>query len=110
MDILSFLVIIPVLTVLGIIIAKDPKHTRIISAIGMGLQLILAAYLVFAYLGERNAGNIAEMLFRQDYMWYANLNIHYSVGVDGISVAMIALTAVVVFAGIFASWKVDFLP
>ena len=36
-------------------------------------------------------------------------NIHYAVGVDGISVAMIALTSIVVFAGIFASWEVEFL-
>ena len=35
--------------------------------------------------------------------------VYYAVGVDGISVAMIALTSVVVFAGIFASWGVDHL-
>ena len=45
----------------------------------------------------------------RDYTWFPTLNIHYTVGVDGISVAMIALTAMVVFAGIFASWEVDFL-
>jgi NADH-quinone oxidoreductase subunit M len=110
MDILSLFVIIPILTVFGIMIAKNAKHTRVISAIGMGLQLILAAYLVYAYLSARAAGDMAEMLFKADYVWYANLNIHYAVGVDGISVAMIALTAIVVFAGIFASWQVDFLP
>ncbi len=110
MDILSFFVIIPVITVLGIVFSKNPMHTRVVSAIGMGMQLLLAAYLVFAYLTERSAGNTAEMLFMKDYLWYAPLNIHYAVGVDGISVAMIALTAVVVFAGVFASWKVDFLP
>lgn len=110
MDILSLFVIIPIITVLGIVITKDAKNTRVVSAIGMGLQLLLAAYLVFAYLSERNAGNLAEMLFQKDYLWYAALNIHYTVGVDGISVAMIALTSIVVFAGIFASWKVEFLP
>ena len=45
----------------------------------------------------------------KDYLWFKSLNIHYAVGVDGISVAMIALTAIVVFAGIFASWEVEFL-
>ena len=37
------------------------------------------------------------------------LGVNYLVGVDGISVAMIGLTSVVVFAGIFASWQVDYL-
>jgi NADH-quinone oxidoreductase subunit M len=85
------------------------KQTRIVSAIGMGIQLIVAGILVYMYLAERNAGNTADMLFYYDAVWFPTLNIHYTIGVDGISVAMIALTAIVVFAGIFASWMVDFL-
>jgi NADH-quinone oxidoreductase subunit M len=50
-----------------------------------------------------------EMLFVKDHLWFKSLNIHYAVGVDGISVAMICLTSLVVFAGIFASWEVEFL-
>ena len=38
------------------------------------------------------------MLFRADTVWYAPLHIAYSVGVDGISVAMLLLSAVIVFA------------
>jgi NADH-quinone oxidoreductase subunit M len=49
------------------------------------------------------------MLFVRNVEWFKSLNICYSVGVDGISVAMIALTSLVVFAGIFASWEVEFL-
>jgi NADH-quinone oxidoreductase subunit M len=75
----------------------------------MGLQLLLAAVLVFMYVAERNGGNLAEMLFIKDVVWFESLNIHYAVGVDGISVAMIVLTSLVVFAGIFASWEVESL-
>ncbi len=57
------------------------------------------------YLGERSAGNTAEMLFRADTLWYAPLHISYSVGVDGISVAMLLLSAIIVFTGTFASWR-----
>ncbi|MEI6822924.1 MAG: NADH-quinone oxidoreductase subunit M [Bacteroidota bacterium] len=110
MDILSFFVIIPVLTVLGIVFCRDNKHVRIVSAIGMGIQLILAAVLIFSFLAERKAGNTSAFLYQVDHMWYKSLNIHYLVGVDGISVAMIGLTAIVVFAGIFASWEVEYLP
>ncbi|EKC70707.1 proton-translocating NADH-quinone oxidoreductase, chain M, partial [human gut metagenome] len=38
-------------------------------------------------------------------VWYAPLNIHYAVGVDGISVAMLLLSAIIVFTGTFASWQ-----
>ncbi|MBL6950592.1 MAG: NADH-quinone oxidoreductase subunit M, partial [Bacteroidales bacterium] len=62
------------------------------------------------FLAERNAGNTAEILFASNYVWYETLNIHFYIGVDGISVAMIGLTAMVIFAGIFASWQVEDLP
>lgn len=109
MNILSLFVIIPVVTAFAIGLTKNMKQTRVVAALGMGLQLIMAAYLVYAYLAERGAGNTAEMLFTYDALWFPSLNIHYFVGVDGIAVAMIALTAIVVFAGIFASWEVNIL-
>ena len=49
------------------------------------------------------------MLFVKDVVWFKSFNIHYAVGADGISVAMIALASIVVFAGIFASWEMEFL-
>jgi NADH-quinone oxidoreductase subunit M len=109
MDFLTWFVIVPSLTVTGIILTKNMRQTRMVAAIGMGIQLILAVSLAFMYLAERKSGNNAEMLFMHSHTWFSSLNITYSIGVDGISVAMILLTAVVVFTGIFASWMVDFL-
>ena len=98
MNILSLFVIIPVLTIFAILFTKDGKDARVVSAIGMSLQLITAIVLMFSYLAGRHAGNTAEMLFMANYMWFPSLNIHYAVGVDGIAVSMILLTSVVVFA------------
>jgi NADH-quinone oxidoreductase subunit M len=109
MDILSLFVVIPFLTITGIIFLKDTRQVRLAAAFGMGIQLIMAGVLVFLYLSARHAGNTDEMLFIRDHLWFSSLNIHYTVGVDGISVAMIALTSLVVFAGIFASWEVEYL-
>lgn len=109
MDILTLFVVIPVLTMTGIILVKDTRQVRLVAAIGMGIQLIMAAILIYLYLSARHAGNLAEMLFITDIEWFKSLNIHYAVGVDGISVAMIGLTSIVVIAGIFASWEVEFL-
>lgn len=109
MNILSLFVLVPVLTSAAIVFTKNMKQTRLVAAAGMSVQLILSAILVFMYLAERNAGNTAEMLFTYDALWFPSLNIHYAIGVDGISVAMIALTGIVVFAGIFASWNMEFL-
>jgi len=106
MDILTLFVVIPLLTIIGILLVKDWKHVRVVSAIGMTVQLANAIWLVLEFFAIRKAGNTDEMVFRKSYMWYESLNIHYAIGVDGISVAMILLTSVVIFAGVFASWNV----
>lgn len=109
MDILTLFVVIPVLTMTAILLTKEMRNVRITAAIGMGIQLLLSAVLVYLYVSARNAGNTAEMLFVKDIVWFESFNIHYAVGADGISVAMIALASIVVFAGIFASWEMEFL-
>lgn len=45
------------------------------------------------------------MLYTASHMWFAPLHIAYSVGVDGISVAMLLLSSIIVFTGTFASWQ-----
>jgi len=109
MNILSLFVVIPVLTMIGIVMGRDMKAVRWIAAVGMFLQLLLAIVVMYLYFAERSAGNTAEMLLTYDVEWFKSLNIHYTVGVDGISVAMLLLTGIVVFAGIFASWEVEYL-
>ncbi|MDR0545176.1 MAG: NADH-quinone oxidoreductase subunit M [Odoribacteraceae bacterium] len=109
MNFLSLFVLVPVLMMVGLFLSKNLTQIRAVAVTGASLLLALAVGLVFAYLGERAAGNTSEMLFAADHVWYAPLNIHYSVGVDGISVAMLLLSAIIVFTGVFASWKMEFL-
>jgi NADH-quinone oxidoreductase subunit M len=110
MNILFLLLIIPILTITGIIMCKNNRQVRTVSAIGMTFQLIVSAVVIIWFLLERKAGNTAEVLFYTNWVWYESLNIHFTIGVDGVSVAMIGLTSIVIFAGIFASWDVDDLP
>lgn len=109
MDILSLFIIIPILSVIALLFSKGLQQTRVISMIGGLIQLGLSIYLLFIYLKERSINNDI-MLFTKDIIWFKNLNIHYAVGVDGISVSLLLLTSIVVLASIFISWKTDYLP
>lgn len=109
MDILSLFIIVPLLTVVALLFAKNLVSARITAMIGGLIQLGMAINLVFAYFKER-AVNDAIMLFLRDEVWFKDFNIHYSIGVDGISVALLLLTALVVLAGVFISWKMNELP
>lgn len=105
MNMLSLFPAIPVLMMLGLWLSKSARQVRAVMVAGSSLLLALAVVLVFRYLGLREAGEQAAMLFTESHVWYAPLNIHYAVGVDGISVAMLLLSAIIVFTGTFASWR-----
>lgn len=109
MNFLSLFVLIPLLTMCGLLCTRNLTQIRWVVTTGASLLLLLAVGLVVAFLGERMAGNTAEMLYTAGVVWYAPLNIHYAVGVDGISVAMLLLSAIIVITGTFVSWKMEFL-
>ncbi|MDE3251946.1 MAG: NADH-quinone oxidoreductase subunit M [Bacteroidota bacterium] len=102
---LSLLIIIPLLTALLVLFGRGLKQVRVISLAGALLQLGISVWLLLLYWQTRTSGNNEAMLFVQNHAWFAELGIHYHIGVDGISIAMILLTASVVVAGILVSWN-----
>ncbi len=106
---LSLLIFVPLAVALLLLFCKGGRQVRILSLVGAIVQLGLGAVLLSRYLDARAAGNTAVMLFESDSPWFAPLHIHYHVGVDGISVAMILLTAFVVLAGVLVSFAIDTL-
>jgi NADH-quinone oxidoreductase subunit M len=97
---LSLLLLLPLLTALSLLFTSSARQTRMISLAGSGLQLLLCIYLLVQYLHARQGGDNAPMLFEYNQSWFSSLHINYHVGVDGISIAMIMMTAVVVVAGV----------
>src|SRR6187402_680233 len=104
---LSLLILVPLITAIAILLAKGLKQVRTIALFGSAGQLILAFVLFYFYKEERSSGNISNFLFENNYTWYEPLNINFHTGVDGISIAMILLTAFVVIAGVLVSWKME---
>ena len=107
MNILSLFPAVPLLMMLGLWLSKSRRQIHAVMVAGSSALLVLAVWLVFRYLGLREAGETAQMLLTDSVVWYAPLNIHYAVGVDGISVAMLLLSAIIVFTGTFASWQMQ---
>ena len=107
MNFLSLFVLIPLLMLLGLWLAKGVKGVRTVMVAGSSALLLLSAYLTIVYLSDRAAGATAEMLYTDSIEWIKPLHICYAIGVDGISVAMLLLSSIIVFTGTFASWKLQ---
>jgi NADH-quinone oxidoreductase subunit M len=108
MNFLSLFVLIPLLMLAGLWAAKGEKAIKTVMVAGSTALLILSISCCSSNLGERKAGNAAEMLFRSDITWYAPLHIAYSTGVDGISVRHAAAEFGHCVHRTFASWQMKF--
>jgi NADH-quinone oxidoreductase subunit M len=104
MNILSAFVIVPLAMLLILFACRKTSHIRAVMVAGASLLVALTAALTALFLQQR-AVSSDEMLLVADVVWYPSLNIHYTVGVDGISVLMLALSAIIVFTGVFSSWN-----
>ena len=104
---LLLLILIPLVTALAVLVVRTKEQVRWISLVGAAVQLAATVGLYSAFRSARAAGQTAQMLFEQKFNWFPNWNISFHIGVDGISVAMILLTAFVVIAGVLVSWNVE---
>lgn len=103
---LLLLILVPLLTAIVILLMRNASQVKWVALTGATAQLLLAVVLFFAFRKEQAAGNPLQMLFQQQYNWFPSWHISFHLGVDGISVAMILLTAFVVIAGVLVSWNV----
>ena len=105
-NILIYFVVVPLLMMAGIYLSRSRAQIRAVAVTGSVVLLGLSTWLLVEYLGLRAAGETAPMLFTDTWCWFSPLNINLAVGVDGISVAMLLLSSIIVFAGSFASWEI----
>ncbi len=103
---LIYFVVIPVVMLALLGLSRDIKQVRAVAVTGSLALLALSVWLLVAYIGLRAAGDNAEMLFMGEWSWFKPLNINLAVGVDGISVAMLLLSSIILLTGSFASWKI----
>ncbi|TDH29260.1 NADH-quinone oxidoreductase subunit M [Segetibacter sp. 3557_3] len=104
---LSLLIIFPLLTALAILFCKGLKQVRNIALSGAALQAGYVVYLLLLFVQEDIA--VKGMAFQYACSWFEPLSINYHVGVDGISMVMILLTACIVLAGVLVSWATETL-
>src|SRR3984893_1947721 len=78
-----------------------PLLVRWLALVTTAVPLVLSLAIYAAY--EREA---AGFQFFEDLSLVPPLGINYQVGVDGMSLLMVLLTSIIIFAGSFASWTV----
>ena len=80
-----------------------------VALVATGIDVALAVWLVVRRPRARRHPLVpparSPLWHVERFTWFEALGIQYFVGVDGVSVLMILLTAVVIFCGVLASWN-----
>lgn len=99
---LSLLVWLPVLGAMLVLTfgSQKPSLARCIALAISLLSLLLCLKLWFDF-----SANTTAMQFTENIVWISVLNIHYHLGVDGISMPLVILTCFTTLIIILASWS-----
>jgi NADH-quinone oxidoreductase subunit M len=99
--VLTLVTFIPALG--GLLILFIPRRDRDIKLFALVISLL--AFVASLHLPVHLRRNLAGFQFEIDKPWIASPNIHYHMGVDGISVWLVVLTTFLTPLCVLISWK-----
>ena len=92
--------------IVAFVLGNRPRLIRWTAALFTFVPLVLAVVLFASF--DRSLSAAGMMQFEEKLLWIAPLNAHYHLGVDGLSMPMVLLTAFLGFLAVLISWKIDF--
>lgn len=110
--ILTIITFFPLLGIPLILLLPKSKveASRWVTLGVLAIPLVLSVWLYTMYdvANPVRAYSAArpDLMFIEDLVWIKTFNIHYLVGVDGLSMPMVILTTFVSFVGAIASWSI----
>ncbi|MBI4504055.1 MAG: NADH-quinone oxidoreductase subunit M [Chloroflexi bacterium] len=107
MPLLSAIIFLPALAalVLALLPARDPRTFRNAAAAATGMTFLLSLWL-FAQFDVNNP----SLQFVERVPWVPAIGFAYLVGVDGLSLPFVVLTALLSFCAVLGSWRVTLRP
>ena len=103
---LTLIVFLPLLgaATITLLPKSRPEWPKWVAAAFSAVDLALVAWVVYSFVpgGGRQ--------FAEKMAWIPQFHINYTLAVDGISLPMLVLSALLTFLAVVASWKVDSKP
>ena len=101
---LTAMIFIPLIGMIIVLLLPRENENQIKwVTLGVTMLPLLLAVILFVAYDRADAG----MQFEYDTVWISAFNIHYHVGVDGLSVTLLLLTALLGPICVGASWKIE---
>jgi len=101
---LTLLILTPLVGA-ALIAGLDPKQRSL--ARGLGLFFNALAFGLVAMLWANFNSADGDIQFEERYVWISSVDVEYFLGIDGMGLLMVLLTALIVPFGLLASWRVE---
>ncbi|OQW76046.1 MAG: oxidoreductase [Proteobacteria bacterium ST_bin11] len=100
LPLLSLCLAWPLLGALSLAFIQNNQLAKRWALLVASLELLLSVAVAWVFDAERG-----EFQLLEDYPWIPSLNIHYQLGVDGISILFLPVTALLTLMALLASWN-----
>lgn len=118
LGILTWITFLPIVGMIAVLMIPKQNENAMkwTAALATFLQVVLAALIYFKFdksLLGINAIEGMQFVEKATWIdiagvaWFGRINIEYFLGVDGLSVPMVLLTALISFIAVFASWNTE---
>ncbi|WP_457680438.1 complex I subunit 4 family protein [Thermovibrio sp.] len=97
----SVMLLIPLLGALLVALCKSEKRARWIALGATLLVLLISLVLLYRFDPTRSS----QFQFIDYGSWLPSFSIKYKVGVDGLSLIMVLMTALLTFVAVLSAWK-----
>ena len=105
LPILSIILLCPLVAAIVTVLLPEGPRGLVIKTANAGLALV--ALVLSLVVWWQYDTNIAGYQMIEDVPWVPDFGIHYTIAVDGISVVMTLLTAVVFLTGVLSMWTLE---
>ena len=104
---LPWITILTAIPLVGGILVMSLPAAKAASARVVGLGVSLISLVVALGMWSAFQNGSGDLQFKELYTWIPSLAVQYHVGMDGLSLLMVLLSAIVVPMAMVASWKIE---
>jgi NADH-quinone oxidoreductase subunit M len=88
-----------------LVLVVGTQNRRAVRGVALSFSLVALAVALILWHGFNSASG--ELQFEELHAWIPAIGVQYHLGIDGLGLLMLLLSAIVVSMSIAASWKVD---
>ena len=106
---LYLILLFPSLTIALLLALRSSRAVKWVSFVGSLAQLALLIAFYFHFKSLDSGTAIKPFKYQEQITWFPSVDIHFHIGIDGIALLLMLLTAVVMMGAVLVSWNIKTL-